>query len=82
MNNTEMMETLAIQTNEDAMTIESILKSYEHYCNENITRYSSKHLTAIIDFIAAETHLPEETCSKVMTQFFDTVKKQIKHKFF
>ncbi len=37
MNNTEMMETLAIQTNEDAMTIESILKSYEHYCNENIT---------------------------------------------
>ena len=49
MNNTEMMETLAIQTNEDAMTIESILKSYEHYCNENITRYSSKHLAAIID---------------------------------
>lgn len=27
MNNTEMMETLAIQTNEDAMTIESILKA-------------------------------------------------------
>ena len=26
MNNTEMMETLAIQTNEDAMTIESIFK--------------------------------------------------------
>jgi len=82
MNNSEMIETLASQTSESTMTIESILKSYEHYCNKNITRYSSKHLTAIVDFIAAETHLPEETCTNVMTQFFNSVKKQIKHKFF
>ena len=82
MNNTETIEALALKTNESTMTIENILKSYEHYCTENITRYSRKHLVAIVDFIAAETHLPEETCTNVMTPFFDLVKGEIKHKFF
>lgn len=82
MNNTQTIKTLAGQTNESIQTVESILSSYENYCTRNITRYSRKHLTAIVDFIANETSLPSETCSKVMTHFFDLVKNEIKGKFF
>lgn len=82
MNNTQTIKTLAGQTNESIQTVESILQSYENYCDKNITRYSKKHLAAITDFIANETRLPEETCTKVMTQFFVLVKSEIKGKFF
>ncbi|MGM0339970.1 hypothetical protein [Candidatus Enterococcus murrayae] len=82
MNNTQTIKTLAAQTNEAIQTVEAILESYENYCNRNITRYSRKHLAAITEFIAAETALPEETCSKVMIHFFDLVKnKNLKGSF-
>ena len=82
MNNTQTIKTLAGQTNESIQTVESILNSYENYCTKNITRYSRKHLAAIVDFIANETSVPSETCSKVMTHFFDLVKNEVKGKFF
>lgn len=82
MNNTQTIKAVAGQTNESIQTVESILSSYENYCNKNITRYSRKHLTAIVEFITNETQLPEATCSKVMLQFFDLVKNEIKGKFF
>lgn len=82
MNNAQTIKTLAGQTNESIQTVESILKSYENYCDKNITRYSRKHLVAIVEFIADETLLSEETCLKVMTQFFDLIKKEVKGKFF
>ncbi|MGG5371533.1 hypothetical protein [Enterococcus sp. AZ196] len=82
MNNTQTIKTLANQTNESFPTVEAILKSYENYCNENITRYSRKHLAAIVESITNEISLPEETCSKVMVHFFDLIKSEIKGKFF
>lgn len=82
MNHTQTIKTLASQTNESIHTVERITKSYENYCDKNITRYSRKHLTDIVEFISNETLIPVETCSKVMTQFFELVKKEIKGKFF
>ena len=82
MNNTQTIKTLAGQTNEAIQTVETILSSYENYCTKNITRYSRKHLAAIVESISNETSLPSETCSKVMTHFFDLVKNEIKGKFF
>ena len=80
MNNTQTIKTLAEQTNESIQTVESILNSYENYCSRNITRCSRKHLTEITEFIATKTALPEKTCSKVMTHFFDLVKSTGKNK--
>ncbi|MGL9729143.1 hypothetical protein [Enterococcus sp. DIV0756] len=82
MNSTQTIKTVAGETNESIQTVESILNSYENYCNKNITRYSRKHMAAIVEFISNETLLSQETCSKVMNQFFDLVKSEIKGKFF
>ena len=82
MNHPQTIKTLASQTNESLHTVERITKSYENYCDKNITRYSRKHLTDMVEFISNETLIPVETCSKVMTQFFELVKKEIKGKFF
>ena len=82
MNHTQTIKTLASQTIDSIHTVERITKSYENYCDKNITRYSRKHLTDMVEFISNETLIPVETCSKVMTQFFELVKKEIKGKFF
>lgn len=82
MNYTQTIKTLAGQTNEAIQTVETILSSYESYCTKNITRYSRKHLAAIVESISNETSLPSETCSKVIIHFFDLVKNEIKGKFF
>ncbi|WP_086350561.1 hypothetical protein [Candidatus Enterococcus clewellii] len=80
MNHTEVIQTIAERSNTDFLTCQTIMKGYEKYCENNVTRTSRKHLKAIIGHISNETLIDSLTCQTVMENFFDLMKAQIKSK--
>lgn len=74
MNHTQTIKTLASQTNESIHTVERITKVMKTIAIKT-SPATRKHLTDMVEFISNETLIPVETCSKVMTQFFELVKR-------
>ncbi|WP_086350564.1 hypothetical protein [Candidatus Enterococcus clewellii] len=80
MNNTEVMQSLAERSHVNQSACQTIVKSYEEYCEKNITRFSRKYLKAIIDYISRETAVEPSICQRVMENYFDLVGEQMKGK--
>jgi len=80
MNKTNTVQAVADQSQVDFNICQEVIKSYERYCERNITRCSQKHIDKIIEFTAVETGVEQGICKQVMTTFFTVVGTEIKRK--
>ncbi|MGL4695482.1 hypothetical protein [Enterococcus larvae] len=80
MNHTEVIQIIAERSHTNILTCDKIIKSYEKYCEGNLTRSSEKHLAAIVDYISSETLIDEHVCVTVMGHYFQLIKGEIKMK--
>ncbi|MGC6769469.1 hypothetical protein [Enterococcus sp. LJL51] len=80
MNYVQTMNTISERSQIDWQTCEAIIKSYERYCERNLTRTSSKNMQAITSFIVEDSSVDMRQTETVMTELFVVLKEQIKKK--
>jgi len=80
MNHTKTIKAIAERSQVEAPTCEQVVKAYEKYGEQNITRTSRKHMAAIVEWISSETTIEPTTCEVVMNELFDLFAEETKKK--
>ena len=80
MNHTETMKAIVLATSVEESTCEEIVKAYEKYCENNITRTTSKYMEDIVDYISKATDVSEVETRNVMNALFEIVNDGLRNK--
>lgn len=80
MNHKEVIQTISERSSKSEAICEMVIRSYEKYCERNLTQTSKKHMKAIVEYISNEELIDYLICQAVMESYFDLLEEQIKKK--